>query len=143
MATAAAASVPSWIRHCQVRPVLTGSELTLSFSSPASSSQCGFTSKSSDPWHDLIDRRQTLLNRRHDGRMAKSYDQLSLANPNSGYSNSLSKSNLLDLDGATVRRRPKFTELTTENLKILCSTVETRIPCHRDIALGIASAAPA
>ena len=139
------ASVSSWIRRRCQGPVLTGSELTLSFSSPASSPHCGFThpdtNKSCAPWHDLMDRRQPLLNRRHDGQMAKSYDQLSLANPNSGYSNSVSKSNLSD--GTTVRRWPKFTKLTTENLKILCSTVETRIPCHRDIALGIASAAPA
>ena len=71
--------------------------------------------------------------------MAESYDQLSLANPNSGHSNSLSKSNNL-LNGSTVRRRPKFTELTAENLNILCTALEARVPCHRDIAPGIASA---
>lgn len=83
-----------------------------------------------------------MLNRRHDGSIAEQHDQLSLANPNSGSANSVSsKSN--SSDGATParrRRRPKFTELTAENLRILCSALETRIPRHRDIAPGIASA---
>jgi len=87
--------------------------------------------KGCEPWHDLMDQRQPLLNRRHDGPMAESYDQLSLANPNSGHSNSLSKSNNL-LNGSTVRRRPKFTELTAENLAILCSALEARI-CATEI----------
>ncbi|KAG0520123.1 hypothetical protein BDA96_08G046400 [Sorghum bicolor] len=146
VATAAAASIPAWIRRCQ-GPALTGSELTLSFSSPASSSHCGFThydtNKSCEPWHDLMDRRQPLLNRRHDGPMAEPYDQLWLAaNPNSGSSNSVSnKSNSSDGTTTTARRRrPKFTELTAENLKVLCSALETRVPRHRDIAPGIASA---
>ncbi|XP_066357092.1 protein SMAX1-LIKE 3-like [Miscanthus floridulus] len=140
----AAASVPSWIHRCQ-GPVRIGSELTLSFSSPVSSPHCGFThddtNKSCAPWHDLMDRRQPLLNRRHDGAMAEPYDQLSLANPNSGSSNSVSnKSNSSDGTTTARRRRPKFTELTAENLKILCSALEARVPRHRDIAPGIASA---
>ncbi|OEL28113.1 Protein SMAX1-LIKE 3 [Dichanthelium oligosanthes] len=145
MVVATAASVPSWIRRCQQGPVLTGSELTLSFSSPASSSLCGFTrydaNMSCEPWRDLVNRRQPLLNHGHDGPMAESCDQQSLMNPNPGSSNSVSKSN--SSDAATepaARRRSKFTELTAENLKILCSALETRVPRHRDIAPGIASA---
>ncbi|RLN29414.1 hypothetical protein C2845_PM05G05040 [Panicum miliaceum] len=145
MVVATAASVPTWIRRSQQGPVLTGSELTLSFSSPASSSFCGFThydaNVSCEPWHDLIDRGQPLLNHGHDGPMAESCDQQLLANPNPGSSNSMSKSN--SSDAATepaARRRPKFTELTAENLKILCSALETRVPRHRDQAAGIASA---
>ncbi|WVZ88429.1 hypothetical protein U9M48_034951 [Paspalum notatum var. saurae] len=147
-----AASAPSWIRRCQ-GPVLTGSELTLSFSSPATSaSLSGFTTHydydtnmSCEPWHDLMHRRQSsLLNHRHDGPIAGSYDRQLHANPNPGSPNSVSKSN--SSDGATAapppgrRRRPKFTELTAENLRILCGALEARVPRHRDIAPGIASA---
>ncbi|XP_062203148.1 protein SMAX1-LIKE 3-like [Phragmites australis] len=60
-------------------------------------------------------------------------------NPNPVSSNSVSYSS----GGATepaARRRPCFTELTAENLKILCSALETRVPRYRDIAQGIASA---
>lgn len=82
-----------------------------------------------------------MLNRRHDGPMAEPHDQLMLANPNSGSSNSVSnKSNSSDGTTMARRRRPKFTELTAENLKILCSALEMRVPRHRDIAPGIASA---
>jgi len=149
MAVATAASVPSWIRRSQqAGPVLTGSELTLSFTSPASSSFYGFTrydaNMSCEPWHDRIDRRQPpLLNHGHDGPMAQSRDQQFLANPNPGSSSSVSKSNSSDAatePAAAHRRRPKFTELTAENLKILCSALETRVPRHRDLAAGVASA---
>ena len=154
MAVATAASVPSWIRRSQqAGPVLTGSELTLSFTSPASSSFYGFTqhydaNMSCEPWHDRhIDRRrQPLLNHGHDGRpMVEPCDQqLLLANPNPGSSNSVSnKSNSSDAatEPAGARhRRPKFTELTAENLKILCSALEARVSRHRDLAAGIASA---
>ncbi|RLM98741.1 uncharacterized protein C2845_PM06G14220 [Panicum miliaceum] len=136
MVVATAASVPSWIRRSQQGPVLTGSELTLSFFSPASPSFCGFThydaNMSCEPWHDLIDRGQPLLNHGHDGPMAESCDQQLLANP---------KSNSSDAATETAARcRPKFTELTAENLKILCSALERRVPRHRDLAAGIASA---
>ena len=154
MAVATAASVPSWIRRSQqAGPVLTGSELTLSFTSPASSSSYGFTqhydaNMSCEPWHDRhIDRRrQPLLNHGHDDRpMVEPCDQqLLLANPNPGSSNSVSnKSNSSDAatEPAGARhRRPKFTELTAENLKILCSALEARVSRHRDLAAGIASA---
>jgi len=73
--------------------------------------------------------------------MVEPHDQLSLANPNSGSSNSVSnKSNSSDGTTTARRRRPKFTELTAKNLKILCSALESRVPRHRDIAPGIASA---
>ena len=148
MAVATAASVPSWVRRSQQGPFLTGSELTLSFTSPASSSFYGFTrydaNMSCEPWHDRIDRRQPpLLNHGHDGPMAESRDQQFLANPNPGSSSSVSKSNSSDAatePAAAHRRRPKFTELTAENLKILCSALETRVPRHRDLAAGVASA---
>ncbi|KAF8726229.1 hypothetical protein HU200_000428 [Digitaria exilis] len=166
MVVATAASVPSWIRRCQPQqqgPVLTGSELTLSFSlAPASSSIYGFTHHydanmmSCGPWqHDhliTIDRRQPQSNHGHDVLpiMAEScYDQqLMLANPYNpagSSSNSVSKSNSSDAatpEPAAARRRcpKKFTELTAENLKILCSALEKRVPRHRDIAPAIASA---
>ncbi|TKW07457.1 hypothetical protein SEVIR_7G308500v4 [Setaria viridis] len=150
MAMATAASVPSWIRRCQQQgPVPTGSELTLSFSSPASSSLSGFAhhdaNMSYEPRHDLIDRRRQPLHLQNHGHhgptMADSCDQQLIASPNPGSSNSVSKSN--SSDGATepaACRRRKFTELTAENLKILCGALEARVPRHRDIAPGIASA---
>nr|CAB3459440.1 unnamed protein product [Digitaria exilis] len=167
MVVATTASVPSWIRRCQPQPqgpVLTGSELTLSFSlAPASSSMYGFTHHydanmmSCEPWqHDhliTIDRRQPQPNHGHDVLpiMAEScYDQqLMLANPNNpagSSSNSVSKSNSSDAattePAAAARHRcpKKFTELTAANLKILCSALEKRVPRHRDIAPAIASA---
>ncbi|KAE8800480.1 hypothetical protein D1007_23972 [Hordeum vulgare] len=36
-------------------------------------------------------------------------------------------------------RRPKFTELTAQNLKILCDELELRFPWHRNIVPGISS----
>lgn len=43
--------------------------------------------------------------------------------------------------GAAERRPPKFSELTAENLKILCSTLEDSVPPHiKDMAPGVASA---
>ncbi|CAL4904118.1 unnamed protein product [Urochloa decumbens] len=165
MVVAKAATVPSWmIPGCQQQgPVLTkSSELTLSFSSPASSSLGGGFSHghyydasmmSCEPWHDLTDHHhQPLPNHGHDGPImapGTSCDQrLLLANPNNpGSSTSVSKSN--SSDGATAahhhtaearRRRRKFTELTAENLKILCCALESRVPRHREIAPAIASA---
>lgn len=149
MAVATAASVPSWVRRCQQQgPIPTGSELTLSFSSPASSSFSGFAhheaNMSCEPRHDLVDhRRQPLLNHGHQGpTMADSCDHQLVANPNPGSSNSVSKSNSSSgaTEPAAARRRPKFTELTAENLKIMCSALEARVPRHGDIAPGIASA---
>ncbi|CAL5098200.1 unnamed protein product [Urochloa decumbens] len=162
MVVATSASFPSWmIPRCQQQspPVLTGSELTLSFSSPASSCLGGgfahyynASMMNCEPWDDLTDHHhQTLPNHGHDGPIMAadtSCDQrLLLANPNNlGSSTSVSKSN--STDGATGahqtaaarRRRPKFTELTAENLKILCGALETRVPRHREIAPAIASA---
>ncbi|CAN6357696.1 unnamed protein product [Urochloa humidicola] len=145
MVVAAAASVPSWIRHYQQQgQILTGSELTLSFSSPASSSHYYDANMSCEPWHHaLIDRRrQPLPNHGHDGPIMvaeSSCDQrLLLANPNPVSSSSVSRSNSSDC--ATAGRRRKFTELTAENLKVLCGALEARVPRHRDIAPAIASA---
>src|SRR4051812_24623913 len=36
-------------------------------------------------------------------------------------------------------RRPKFTELTAQNLKILSDALELRVPQHRNIVPGISS----
>ncbi|CAN6325887.1 unnamed protein product [Urochloa humidicola] len=153
-AAAAAASVPSWIRRYQQQgpTVLAGSELTLSFSSPASSSHYYDANMSYEPWHHgLIDRRHPLPNHGHGGPImaADSCDQrLLFANPNnpgSSRPSSVSRSN--SSDGATAaqpataaRRRRKFTELTAENLKVLCGALEARVPRHRDIAPSIVSA---
>ncbi|XP_037418246.1 protein SMAX1-LIKE 3-like [Triticum dicoccoides] len=43
----------------------------------------------------------------------------------------------LQANGAS--RRPKFTELTADNLKILCDALELRVPWHGNIVPGIAS----
>ncbi|KAL6642296.1 hypothetical protein ACP70R_020477 [Stipagrostis hirtigluma subsp. patula] len=142
---AAAATVPSWLRRGQ-GPVLTGSELTLSLSSHAASSTSGFThydaNPSSSPWHDLVDRRQPWPSHRHDVPMVERYDGQLLIYPSyPGSSSSVSKAN--SSEGArepAARRRPKFTELTAENLRILCDALETRVPRHRDVAPSIASA---
>ena len=52
-----------------------------------------------------------------------------------------SNSNSSDGRGTAERRPPKFSELTAQNLKILCSTLEDSVPRHiRDMAPGVASA---
>ncbi|CAN6339719.1 unnamed protein product [Urochloa humidicola] len=153
MVVAAAASVPSWMINCcqQQLPVLAGSELTLSFSSPASSSHYYDANMICEPWHHgLVDRRQPLPYHGHHGPImaaAGSCDQrLLFANPNNpGLSSSVSRSNSSDdataaQPAAAARRRRNFTELTAENLKILCGALEARVPRHRDIAPAIASA---
>uniref|UniRef100_A0A0A8YFB9 SMAX1-like nucleotide binding domain-containing protein n=1 Tax=Arundo donax TaxID=35708 RepID=A0A0A8YFB9_ARUDO len=121
------------------------SELTLSFSSPdtsspAASSVSGFANiyngnmmRSSKPWQKFKPL-QPWPNHQHDDPMAKSYDHQPLhANP-SPESYSVSNSS----DGGPAER-PKFTELTAENLKILCNTLESRVPRHKDVAANIAS----
>ncbi|TVU50960.1 hypothetical protein EJB05_02359, partial [Eragrostis curvula] len=152
---AAPASVPSWLHRCH-GPVVSGPELTLSFSSPAScaSSISGFTQYNPNmipnPWHDPFEQRQHLwpLNHRHDGPVTESHhhDQQWPASPTPGsYSSSASKS--ISSGGATEAataarrlRRPRFTELTAENLKLLCGAVEARVPRHGAVAPGVASA---
>ncbi|KAL6906112.1 hypothetical protein ACP4OV_003713 [Aristida adscensionis] len=142
---AAAAAIPSWLRRCQ-GPVLTGAELTLSFSSPAASPTSGLThydaNPSSDQWRGLLDRQQQWPGRRHGGlSMAESYDHQLLMNPyHPGSSTSVSNSSEGARGEPPARRRAKFTELTAENLKILCDALETRVPRHADVAPGIASA---
>lgn len=52
-----------------------------------------------------------------------------------------SNSNSPDGGGTEGQRRPKFSELTAENLKIMCSTLEDSVPQHiKDVAPGVASA---
>jgi ATP-dependent Clp protease ATP-binding subunit ClpA len=76
-------------------------------------------------------------NHRYDDPMANSYDQQQAlhANP-SPESYMLSNSSE---SGAGTTVHPKFTELTAENLKVLCKTLENRVPHHEDIVADIAS----
>jgi ATP-dependent Clp protease ATP-binding subunit ClpA len=69
--------------------------------------------------------------------MANSYDQQQAlhANP-SPESYMLSNSSE---SGAGTTVHPKFTEVTAENLKVLCKTLENRVPHHEDIVADIAS----
>uniref|UniRef100_A0ACD6A3U8 Uncharacterized protein n=1 Tax=Avena sativa TaxID=4498 RepID=A0ACD6A3U8_AVESA len=134
------------------------SELTLSFSSPtspAASSLSGYThhgyntnpiviSSSKQPWH-LEPRTPWPLNHHGLAIMAETqldYHQLHTTTNPSPESISVLQysSNSPDLGGTVERRRPKFTELTAENLKILCSTIEDSVPRHiKDVAPGVAS----
>ncbi|KAK8447258.1 hypothetical protein SEVIR_8G037000v4 [Setaria viridis] len=121
------------------------SELTLSFSSPATnspdtSSISGFAPSfinanlmmSSKPWQFKL--MQPWPNHQHDDPLAKSYDHQPLhANP-SPESYSVSNSSV---SGSA--ESPKFMELTAENLKILCNTLENRVPRHKDVVADIAS----
>ncbi|CAO2153227.1 unnamed protein product [Urochloa humidicola] len=121
------------------------SELTLSFSSPATnspdtSSISGFAPSSfnanlmmsTKPWQFKL--MQPWPNHQHDDPLAKSYDHQQLhANPSP---ESCSMSNSL-VGGSA--ESPKFMELTAENLKILCNTLENRAPRHKDVVAGIAS----
>jgi ATP-dependent Clp protease ATP-binding subunit ClpA len=69
------------------------------------------------------------------------YHQLHTAtNPSPESISVQSNSSSLDGVGTAERRRPKFTELTAENLKILSSTLEDGVPRHiKDVAPGVAS----
>ncbi|XP_047088178.1 protein SMAX1-LIKE 3-like [Lolium rigidum] len=124
------------------------SELTLSFSSPISSPEASSLSgynttnsimmmSSSKPWH--LEPRTPwppiMTERRLD------YHQLhTAANPSPESISVQSNSNSPDGGVTGERRRPKFTELTAENLKILSSTLEDGIPLHiKDVAAGVAS----
>ncbi|GJN28265.1 hypothetical protein PR202_gb16370 [Eleusine coracana subsp. coracana] len=124
------------------------SELTLSFSSlaattnsPTPSSTPCFANNcntnltvSCKPWQFMPV--QPWLNHRYDDPMAKSYDHQTLpANPSP---ESYSVSNSSESAGAAVQ--PKFTELTAENLKVLCNTLENHLPYYKDMAADIASA---
>ncbi|KAL5203963.1 hypothetical protein ABZP36_008834 [Zizania latifolia] len=160
--TAASPSIPSWLRRYQdpdhtTPPVSCGtglqlqshrwspsmsnngsaahhtSELTLSFTSPViASSIPGFTygyntnTMSSKPWP---------IHRNDGHTMAMAYhDQPLLRTNPSPESNSVSSSS----DGHE-QKRPKFTELNAENLKILCNALESNVPRHRSIVPDIAS----
>ncbi|KAF0895469.1 hypothetical protein E2562_012473 [Oryza meyeriana var. granulata] len=116
------------------------SELTLSFSSPSPSSMSGFTScyntnmMSSKPWQ-LEARQPWRIHGNYGHTMAMAYHDRPLDSTNpSPESNSLSNSS----DGGEPKR-PKFTELNAENLKILCNALESRVPHHCNIVPDIAS----
>ncbi|KAL6870719.1 hypothetical protein ACP4OV_014567 [Aristida adscensionis] len=123
------------------------SELTLSFSSPAAttspvaSSISGFAHSynanlmmmSSKPWQFMP--MQPWLNHQNNAPiMGKSYVQQPLNTSTSPESYSVSNSS----EGGQVER-PKFMELTAENLKILCNALERRAPRHKDMVADIAS----
>ncbi|GJN06953.1 hypothetical protein PR202_ga24736 [Eleusine coracana subsp. coracana] len=124
------------------------SELTLSFSSlaatttsptpsctPCFANNCNTNMTiSCKPWQFMPV--QPWPNHRYNEPMAKSYDHQTLpANPST---ESYSVSNSSESAGAAVQ--PKFTELTAENLKVLCNTLENHLPHHKDMAADIASA---
>lgn len=138
--------LPDWNPNCYGSAAHHTSELTLSFSSPPAtnspdtSSISGFTPSfinaslmmSSKPWQFKL--MQPWSNHQHDDPSAKSYDHTPLdANP-SPESYSVSNSSV----GGSAES-PKFMELTAENLKILCNTLENRVPRHKDVVAGIAS----
>ncbi|XP_062182546.1 protein SMAX1-LIKE 3-like [Phragmites australis] len=109
-----------WNPNCNGSVAHHTSNLTLSFSSPVTTSPAASISS---------------FAHLHDDPMAKSYEQQPLhANP-SPESYSVSNSS----DGGLVER-PKFSELTAENLKILCNTLENQVPHHKDVVADIASA---
>jgi len=124
------------------------SELTLSFSSqitnsPDTSSISGSFAPSfnvaslmmsSKPWQFKL--MQPCPNYRHDDPVPRSYDRQSLLARTTSPEKSYSVSN--SSEGAPAEL-PKFTELTAENLKILCNALENRAPHHKDQVAEIAS----
>ena len=87
---------------------------------------------SSKPWQFKL--MQPWPNHKHGDPSVKSYDHQPLqANP-SPESYSVSNSSV----GGSAES-PKFMELTAENLKILCNTLENRTPRHKDVVADIAS----
>ncbi|PAN41329.1 hypothetical protein PAHAL_8G035500 [Panicum hallii] len=140
----ASLQLQDWNPNCYGSAAQHTSELTLSFSSPATnspdtSSISGFAPSfnanlmiSSKPWQFKL--MQPWPNHRHGDPLAKSYDHQPLhANP-SPESYSVSTSSV----GGSAES-PKFMELTAENLKILCNTLENRTPRHKDVVADIAS----
>ncbi|WVZ54350.1 hypothetical protein U9M48_005158 [Paspalum notatum var. saurae] len=167
-------SIPPWIHHYQVQNTMirpasqsTGfqlqdwnpncngsaayhtSELTLSFSSPATnsvdnSSISGFAPSfnanqmmSSERWRFTL--MQPSLNNIHDDPLAsRSYDHQQLHAKHTSPEKSYSVSKSISSEGVTPEL-PKFMELTAENLKILCNTLENRAPRYKDVVAEIAS----
>ncbi|RLM69224.1 uncharacterized protein C2845_PM17G02210 [Panicum miliaceum] len=134
-----------WNPNCYGSAAHHTSELTLSFSSPATnspdtSSISGFAPSfnanlmmSSKPWQFKL--MQPLPNHKHGDPLANSYDHQPLhANPSPPESYSVSNSSV----GGSAES-PKFMELTAENLKILCNTLENRTPRHKDVVADVAS----
>ncbi|OEL16461.1 Protein SMAX1-LIKE 3 [Dichanthelium oligosanthes] len=134
-----------WNPNCYGSAAHHTSELTLSFSSPASnspdtSSMSGFAPSfnanlmmSSKPWQFKL--MQPWPNHQRDDPLAKQYDNQPLHANLSPESYSVSNSSV----GGSAQS-PKLMELTAENLKILCNTLENRAPRHKDVVADIASA---
>nr|CAB3490958.1 unnamed protein product [Digitaria exilis] len=131
-----------WNPNCYGSAAHRTSELTLSFSSPATnspdtSSFSGFSPSfnmmmSSKPWQFNLT--QPWPNHQHDDPLSKyDHNQTSQAN-NSPESYSVSNSSVGGL-----AESPRFMELTAENLKILCNTLENRAPRHKDVVADIGS----
>uniref|UniRef100_A0A0E0MCN3 Clp R domain-containing protein n=1 Tax=Oryza punctata TaxID=4537 RepID=A0A0E0MCN3_ORYPU len=161
-ATTASPTIPPWLRRYQDpdhatpancgtglqlqdvwNPMRNGSapyhtsELTLSFSSPSPSSisGCYTNMMNSKPWQ--LEASQPWPIHGHGGQrmaMASYHDHQPLDINPSPDSNSVSNSS----DGGEPKR-PKFTELNAENLKILCNALESRVPRHSNIVPDIAS----
>lgn len=89
---------------------------------------------SSEPWQFKL--MQPCLNYRHDDPLARPYDHQQFLARTSSLEKSYSVSN--SSEGAPAES-PKFTELTAENLKVLSSTLENRVPHHKDVVTEIAS----
>ncbi|XP_048570162.1 protein SMAX1-LIKE 3-like [Triticum urartu] len=133
------------------------SELTLSFSSPtspAASSLSGYnnnpmTMSSSKPCHPEPRKPWPPSNQGHDGPATRAeairdlprWHNTEIAFPESITVQSNSPNGHGGGTADPERRRPKFTELTAENLKIMCGTLEDCVPWHiKDMAAGVASA---
>lgn len=126
------------------------SELTLSFSSQATNSPdassisgsfapsfnaASLMMMSSEPWQFKL--MQPSPNYRPDdpNALVRTYDHQQLhGRPSPEKSYSVTNSS----EGAPAES-PKFTELTAENLKILCNALENRAPHHKDVVTEIAS----
>jgi hypothetical protein len=90
-----------------------------------------------------LDKQQLLWLSDGPGVVVESREQKWPAIPNPGSSTSVSISSTVanDEPASRRRRRPKkFAELTAENLKLLCGALEARVPRHRGVAPGVASA---
>ena len=125
------------------------SELTLSFSSQATNSpdassisgsfapsfNVASLMMSSKPWQFKL--MQPCQNYQHGdpNALVRTYDHQQLhGRPSPEKSYSVTNSSV----GAPAES-PKFTELTAENLKILCNALENRAPRHKDVVTEIAS----
>ncbi|CAD6342546.1 unnamed protein product [Miscanthus lutarioriparius] len=139
-------SVPPWFQGYQVQDMTRPASRSTSFqitNSPDTSSISGSFAPSfnaaslmmsSEPWQFKL--MQPCPNYRHDDPVPRSYDRQSLLARTTSPEKSYSVSN--SSEGAPAEL-PKFTELTAENLKILCNALENRAPHHKDQVAEIAS----